>query len=266
MAEGATKQKATETQKTEPPEPFGSSYEKAHRAYGLTAALLLSWELIGIDLGDKPLPSIDVRLKSPQAVPWVLVVLLLYFAFKYTIEWFQATPERRGMRAAQIDFAASHSIGALSLVVLMIQLVFQIQIANQTSLPGVKTIVSGLCGGFGLWNLCRGVLRLVRRRKTITTKIAKRGFISMLDEVGLNATRAVYRRQLILGPALLLVPVWTINIKAAGWLFWISFIGGIVFGWIFFTFLKKAIWRAFIWKAEASLNETIKKHRESTAG
>src|SRR6476620_11936009 len=112
---------------------LSESYQGAHKAYGLSSALLIAWEFIGIEFDARPIESLRLTLKSPQAVPYILVVLVAYFAFRFTIEWFQADPRRRSMIPSRIDFGAAHLIGALSLVLYGYQAYSQVQIANVLS-------------------------------------------------------------------------------------------------------------------------------------
>jgi hypothetical protein len=74
--------------------------------------VLFIWELIGLDL-DKAKEAggnagtIITAIKSPQAVPWVLLILVGYFLFRFTVEWYQSNASRRKMTVARIDFYSS---------------------------------------------------------------------------------------------------------------------------------------------------------------
>lgn len=108
---------------------LSDTYHKARRSYGFFAGLFLAWELVGVSFGEKPFGSYNVTLKSSEAVPYVLFLLLLYFAFRTTIEWFQCDTERRSTAVSRIDFWSSHSIALLSLIVFFIQIYTGEQIA-----------------------------------------------------------------------------------------------------------------------------------------
>jgi len=114
----------------EPTPQLTEQYYKAHKLYGLFAALLLAWELVGIDLGEDPFPYLDIKLKSPAAAPWVLLALMVYFGFRVTVEWYQCEERRRQLRASKVDFAVSHVIAGFSLFVLLFQSVWQRQFAD----------------------------------------------------------------------------------------------------------------------------------------
>lgn len=122
---------------------FGPSYDKARKAYGLAAAVLLAWELIGIDLGEAPIESLNISLKSPQAAPYVLVTLVVYFAIRLSVEWFQADPQRRQRRASRFDFALAHVIGVSSLTLYAVQAILRVQVADRVSASEVLDFTIG---------------------------------------------------------------------------------------------------------------------------
>lgn len=103
-------------------------YYKSHRAYVGVSALLLSWELVGIKVTEQPLDNYNISLKSPEAFPLVLVVLVFYFMFKSTIEWHHCDRERRDSLPAKIDFYFAHFIGFLSIVLYGVQQAIKSQI------------------------------------------------------------------------------------------------------------------------------------------
>jgi hypothetical protein len=82
--------------------PVTDSYQKAYKSYLLFSALLASWQIIGITIETKD--RWGITLKSPSAVPLVLVCLVLYFGYKVTIEWMQVEDGRRHNIAAATDF------------------------------------------------------------------------------------------------------------------------------------------------------------------
>jgi len=108
---------------------FGSSYEKARRAYSLASAVLLGWELIGVEL-DRFFEGYHVVLKSPQAVPFVLLALVLYFMMRFTIEWYQAAEERRLRLVSRLDFSLAHALAATAIGVYAVQAILSIQLAD----------------------------------------------------------------------------------------------------------------------------------------
>ena len=110
------------------PKEFSSAFERARRSYGLMSALLIGWELVGAEFGAQPLSSVNVTLKTPQAAPYVLVALVVYSGIRFTIEWFQADPARRRLRASRIDVGLAHAIGIAALALLVGQAVTHTQV------------------------------------------------------------------------------------------------------------------------------------------
>jgi hypothetical protein len=90
-------------------------YAHSRRAYAGISALLIAWELIGVELETKPIENFKITIKSPQAAPYVLIVLILYFAFRTTNEWLHIDVRRRRLFPARLDFMVAHIIAATAL-------------------------------------------------------------------------------------------------------------------------------------------------------
>lgn len=113
----------------EPPE-FSQAYHKAHRHYGFFSALLLGWELVGIDVSTAPLQNVNIVLKSPQALPWVLIALVIYFGFRYLVEWMQSSEQRRKRFISRLDFFVAHGIAGLAVALYFYQTISKVQLAD----------------------------------------------------------------------------------------------------------------------------------------
>ncbi len=117
------------------PRALSSEYHKARKQLMLWAAILFIWELVGVDL-DKAKEAggnagaIIGAIKSPQAVPWVLLILVAYFLFKLTVEWYQCTAQRRTMKAAIVDFRSAWLVAFLAFALYVAQTVTKLQLAN----------------------------------------------------------------------------------------------------------------------------------------
>ncbi len=146
IAQGRTPDPVPPIEHGYPPE-LGASYDKARRAYGSVSALLLAWELVGIELQPTPIENLKITLKSPQAAPYVLLVLVLYFAFRLSVEWCQAVPQRRQMRPSKVDFVIAHLIGTCAIGLFSVQRLLEIQIADRISVFPLGMFFFGLtCG------------------------------------------------------------------------------------------------------------------------
>jgi hypothetical protein len=101
----------------------------------LWAAILFIWELVGIDLekakeaGGNAAALIN-SIKSPQAVPWALLILVVYFLFKVTIEWYQSNKTRRDTRVAKVDFFSAWVVSFMAIALYIVQTISKIQFAN----------------------------------------------------------------------------------------------------------------------------------------
>ena len=137
---------------SEPPQknpPLSDQYHKTRRQLMLWSGILFAWELIGIDLeklkdvGGNAGAAITA-IKSPQAIPWVLSILILYFTFRCVIEWNQCDAERRRHAASQIDFLFSFAVAIAAISLYVSQHLFSIRVAEKvTNLLSFESIVIG---------------------------------------------------------------------------------------------------------------------------
>ncbi|MFH1892503.1 MAG: hypothetical protein ABIK83_07450 [Candidatus Zixiibacteriota bacterium] len=119
---------------------FSESYRKARRQYALFAALLLSWELIGLRIDTSYLKNkYGVTILSPEAVPIVLIALLFYFCYRIAIEWHQQDHAIRSGIACRIDNWVSHSLALIALGVYVIQRTIETRLADKLGQSGFYT-------------------------------------------------------------------------------------------------------------------------------
>jgi hypothetical protein len=141
------------------PPPFGNAYAKARKAYGLSSAILLAWELVGIEVDPRPIETLKIALKSPQAVPYVLIALVVYFAFHFTVEWYQSAESRRKLRVSRVDFLAAHLIGTGALALYGVQVLLRIQVADVLPAREIFLFITGVGFAAGLTNTIRDLRR-----------------------------------------------------------------------------------------------------------
>jgi hypothetical protein len=124
----------------------------------LWAGVLFVWELIGIDLEKAKAAGGNFggavsAIKSPQAVPWVLLILVGYFIFKVTVEWYQCDENRRRVRVAKIDYISALVVSLIAYALYVVQVVSRIQFADFVSLDSnrlASCLVGVLSGAVGL--------------------------------------------------------------------------------------------------------------------
>lgn len=56
-----------------------AEYSRARGQLILWSGILFAWEFIGIDLTESGIGAFAKSLKNPQAVPWILLILVVYF-------------------------------------------------------------------------------------------------------------------------------------------------------------------------------------------
>jgi hypothetical protein len=117
------------------PSALSSEYHKAHKQLMLWATILFIWELVGVDLSKAKdaggnVGPIVTALKSPQAVPWVLLILVLYFLFKCSVEWGQCNQGRRKVLLARVDFISALSVSGAAIALYVSQAISRVQFAD----------------------------------------------------------------------------------------------------------------------------------------
>lgn len=108
-------------------------YYKARKQLVLWSAFLFAWELVGINVDQIVIQgaSVENLLKSPQAVPWILVVLVFYFGFQTVLEWMQCPAEAVRKKACQVHFGAACVVAVGSMGLYIWQTMAGIQIADK---------------------------------------------------------------------------------------------------------------------------------------
>jgi len=146
----ADSQPKTERPKPEP-KALTPEYHKARKQLMLWAAILFIWELVGIDLEKAQetggnAGALIKSIKSPQAVPWVLLILVAYFLFKTTVEWHQCSVARRNLRVSIIDFSSAWIVSLLAYALYIGQTISRVQIANVLKLASGWSSLLGVMG------------------------------------------------------------------------------------------------------------------------
>ena len=101
----------------------------------LWSAILFIWEFVCVDLEKAKeaggnFGTIISAIKSPQAIPWALLILVIYFLFKVVVEWHQCSRERRGIRASRIDYSSAWVVALSALVLYGGQTLARVQFAD----------------------------------------------------------------------------------------------------------------------------------------
>lgn len=102
------------------PEPLSPEYHKARKQVVLWSGILLTWEFLGFDV-ERAKAAQNVgpllgAIKNPTYIPFVMLILVAYFACKTTVEWVQCSPARRATGISQLDFFSAWAIAFLSFV------------------------------------------------------------------------------------------------------------------------------------------------------
>lgn len=172
---------------------LSSEYHKAHKQVMLWAAILFIWELVGVDLGKAEkaggnVGPIVTALKSPQAVPWVLVILVVYFTFKLRIEWRQCGETRRQVREAKQDYYSACMVAAVACLLFFGQTISRIQFADVIQGSNrVQSISLGLTAGMFLTHGTRYLWLWIAERRRRTNPSESISFSLFIVSIGVAA-------------------------------------------------------------------------------
>lgn len=193
MAEETTEPQTTPQVVTS--DPMGE-VNKARRQCVLWAGILFAFEFVGVRTAEeegKPLVGILENLgnlKSPGAIPWVLLTLLVYFVYRYVIEWRKVSPEHRSNQAHRIDWWVSLGIPAIAVVVFILQRAKGVQLFDLATkspdeiMDWMQAIYSALLLSGGLYLFWRAWYRMGRDLPGASTrKIVATGVVMTLVSI-----------------------------------------------------------------------------------
>lgn len=144
------------------PHEMPEAYHKARRQLSLFSAILIFWEYVGIRFGEKaeepittkmPLFDVKVRLENPEVIPVIIVLLVLYFSFRITIEWKQSDINRRAEMAPRVDLVTSYFLAFVSLALFIFQQLFAFRLADFLTPIAFLFVFSGFIIPFLAWLL-----------------------------------------------------------------------------------------------------------------
>jgi hypothetical protein len=146
----------------------------------LWAAILFIWEIVGIDLnkaqegGDNV--SAITRLVKPQIVPWALLILVIYFAFRLRVEWGQSDPGRRQVREARMEYLLVFTVASAACALYLFQLISRVHfvdiLRDQAKMWSIILgifIVAIPCNVWVLWHYLPQTTRQTRVRLLLAT-------------------------------------------------------------------------------------------------
>jgi len=167
------KASAKQTGTIEETPPLTPEYHHARRQLVLWSGILFAWEFIGIDLkamqsAEGTLGALAKSLKSPQAAPWILLILVMYFFYRCFVEFLQCNPERRSERVSILDIMVTMGIAAIAISLFFTHKLLNVQVAEGKSLLGnIISIITGIITGlfFGLISSFISEFRKMKKEK-----------------------------------------------------------------------------------------------------
>lgn len=104
------------------------NYYKARKLHVVVSGLLLTYVLVGFAVPEdgRLIPYTTITLQNPAALPVIFSTLLMYSAYRITIEWNQCDERRRAMTVSRVDFLVAHLLGLFSVAGYLIDRALQV--------------------------------------------------------------------------------------------------------------------------------------------
>ncbi len=94
--------------------------------------------------GTMPLVGIPVTFRNPEVIPTVIFILVLYFGFRFTIEWRQCPESIRDHRTTKVDAGVAYAIGFAAFVLFTVQRITEFRLAEFFGAEGMRFFAVGL--------------------------------------------------------------------------------------------------------------------------
>ena len=120
-----------------------NSYQNARKLLILFSAILIAWEYVGIEIGSSvKLPPVgtDINIHNPEIVPSLIFIMVLYFAFRYTVEWWLIPLNERLLVPLVVDRIVTYLVGLASIVVYVFQRTSEFRLAEHLSPEAVMAV------------------------------------------------------------------------------------------------------------------------------
>lgn len=127
---------------------LSEQYYKSRKQLMLYSGLFFIYEFIGVKIPTKPFPNNEIELLTPQAVPVVLLVLILYFMYRTILGWYQSDRNTRKFKVSKFDFTPSLIIATLPILLFSYQAITKTQFASilvDSSYKALFSLILGIC-------------------------------------------------------------------------------------------------------------------------
>ncbi|MGD8780678.1 MAG: hypothetical protein PVH88_17140 [Ignavibacteria bacterium] len=142
-----------------PNQTVSESYQKARKIFAAFSGLVIIWTFVGIDITRFLDEYVKVGVGNPDALPIVLIILTLYFALRFILEWFQISIEIRHSTIMKADFFITVYIGMIALAAFL----FKVSI-EEFKILSTRAFFLGLL----LPCVLGFIVKLPQRKKSIT--------------------------------------------------------------------------------------------------
>ena len=142
-----------------PEQQMSESYHRARRMFALLSGILIAWEYIGINIGGDrvnnhqsvtgitPGIGLPVTIRNPEIIPTIIFILVLYFSFRFTIEWTHSPIKIRHHLTSLIDVVVAYLIGLAAVILFAVQRMTQVRLAD---FFGIQAAIGASIGFFAV--------------------------------------------------------------------------------------------------------------------
>lgn len=128
------------------------AYHRARRLFALFSGILIVWEYIGVEVADKttgaatakvPVADTAVTLRNPEVIPLIIFILVLYFAFRFSVEWVRCPRNVRYQKVSIVDGVFAYLVGLSAIVLFGLQRISEFRLAESTTPTGLIFVFTG---------------------------------------------------------------------------------------------------------------------------
>ena len=106
---------------------LSEQFYKTRKYYVFYSMILLLWTWIGVTIENNDgtagltfsIPystKAEVTLPNISNLPMIMILIMSYYAYRVSIEWYSTSPELRANLPAKIDWKFAHTLGLVALV------------------------------------------------------------------------------------------------------------------------------------------------------
>ncbi len=94
--------------------------------------------------GITPGIALPITLRSPEVIPTIIFILVLYFSFRFSIEWIQSPIPIRKKLSSSIDATVSYLIGLVAIIIFGLQNLSRFRLSELFEISTITSFFIGI--------------------------------------------------------------------------------------------------------------------------